>query len=183
MMPFWEHVVEPVARALHPRTILHFGARRDGVVERLAVLAASLGADLHVAAVQPELDFTAARKVAGDRLIVHRAPGPQVIALMPAADLALIDDDPNWFTVHGLLMALRERAVATGRGFPATLVAYTGWPFGRRDSMMIRSLFRSRSGMCMNAPGSCRGRTRWRPVLGCSRIATMPPRRMGGSLA
>src|ERR1700678_3665215 len=107
MMRFWEQVVEPVTTALHPRTILHFGARRDGVVDRLAVLATSLGADLHVAAVQPELDFAAARKAAGDRLIVHHAPGPQVIALMPAAELALIDDDPNWFTVHGVLAALR----------------------------------------------------------------------------
>jgi hypothetical protein len=134
MMRFWEQVVEPVTTALHPRTILHFGARRDGVIERLAGLAVAIGADLHVAAVDPELDFGAARKVAGDRLIVHRAPGPQVIALMPAADLALIDDDPNWFTVHGVLVALRERAEAMGRGFPATLVAGTGWPFGRRDS-------------------------------------------------
>jgi len=133
-MRFWEHVVEPVARALQPRTILHFGARRDGAVELLAGLAARIGADLHVAVVEPELDFTAARKAARDRLIVHRAPGPQMIALMPAADLALIDDDPNWFTVHAVLVALRERAVSVGRGFPVTLVAGTGWPFGRRDS-------------------------------------------------
>ncbi len=134
MERFWEHVVEPVARALQPRVILHFGARRDGVVDRLAVLAAAVGADLHVTAVNPEVEFAAARAAAGDRLIVHRAPGPQVIALMPAAELALIDDDPNWFTVHALLMALRDRAGALGRPFPTTLVANTGWPFGRRDS-------------------------------------------------
>jgi len=134
MKRFWEQVVEPVTTALQPRVILHFGARRDSVVERLAVLAKLLGADLHVAAVQPEFDLAGVRRMVGDRLIAHRAPGPAVIGVMPAADLALIDDDPNWFTVHGLLVALRERAAETGRAFPVVLVANTGWPFGRRDS-------------------------------------------------
>jgi hypothetical protein len=134
MRRFWEQVVEPVTSALQPRVILHFGARADGVVDRLAGLAKRIGADLHVAVVRPAADLDAVRRMVGDRLIVHRAPGPAVIGLMPAADLAVIDDDPNWFTVHGLLVALRARAEEMRRGFPVVLVGNTGWPFGRRDS-------------------------------------------------
>ena len=70
---------------------------------------------MHVAAVAPALDSSAARKAAGVRPIVHRAPGPQVIALMPAAGLAVIDDDPNRFSARGVLVALRERAVRRER--------------------------------------------------------------------
>lgn len=134
MNHFWDRVIAPVVEALRPSTILQIGAKDDRTVPKLIEVANRIGAVIHVAALNPSFDLEAARHDAGDRLIVHRARGLDVVPLLAAPDLILIDDDPNWYTVHSLLTAIDRQVRRSGRPFPTIVLTQTGWPYARRDS-------------------------------------------------
>jgi len=164
MLPFWNQVVEPITSLLRPQVILHAGARGGGVVENLAQFAATLNADLHVASAHPHVDFAPLRATCRDRLITHKASAREVIELIPPPDLVIIDEDPNWYTIHEILSAARARAEQFNRPFPPTLVANTGFPFGRRDSyddpQRIPPYFRQpheRAGITLGSPSLTAG--------------------------
>ncbi|HEV2677617.1 MAG TPA: hypothetical protein VGV37_24010 [Aliidongia sp.] len=134
MIHFWDRVTAPVIDALRPRTILQIGAKDEHATRKLIEAAIRIGATVHVAALDPAFDVAAARRDAGDRLVVHPARGRDVVPLLATPELILIDDDPNWYNVHGLLTAVERQARGGNRPFPTVLVTQTGWPYGRRDS-------------------------------------------------
>jgi len=133
MLQYWDDVIEPLVAGLRPGQVMHFGAPADGVVAALAGAVAGQGGTLHVVTRRPGIDLAALRAAHGDRLVVHAASGADAVALMPVPDLVVIDDDPNWYTVHTLLNAVRDKAVAQARPLPVILVSKTGWPYARRD--------------------------------------------------
>lgn len=134
MIHFWDRLTAPLIDVLRPQVILQIGARDSETTLRLIEAAARVGGTLHVAAAQPGFDIDAARRQAGDRLVVHRARGLDVVPLLATPDLILIDDDPNWYNTHGLLTAIDRQADRSGRPFPVVVLAQVGWPYARRDS-------------------------------------------------
>ena len=134
MNQFWDSLTAPLIDALRPRVILQIGAKDGETTLRLIEAVARIGGTLHVATSQPGFDIEAARRRAGDRLVVHRARGLDVVPLLAAPDLILIDEDPNWYNTHGLLTAIERQADRSGRPFPVVALAQVGWPYARRDS-------------------------------------------------
>jgi hypothetical protein len=134
MIRFWEGVTAPLLQALQPRSILQIGDK-DGVAAlKLIEAACQIGATVHVVALKPAIDVEAARRQAGDLLVVHRTRGLDAVPLLPSSDLVLIDDDPNWYTVHGLLTAIELQAERSRGPFPVVAVTNVGWPYARRDA-------------------------------------------------
>ncbi len=123
-----------LCRILTPRHLLLAGGQDEALCRALAEAAATYDAILHVAAQHPPAWLAAIRALAGDRCIVHQANPADVVGVIPLPDVAWLDDDANWFTVHRLLLALHARAERFGRPYPLTVVAGAGWPSARRDS-------------------------------------------------
>jgi len=134
MIQFWDRLTAPLIDALCPPVVLQIGARDGAATLRLIEAVARSGGTLHVAALQPDFDIDSARHQAGDRLVVHRARGLDVVPLLATPDLILIDEDPNWYNTHGLLSAIDRQAGRSGRPFPVVALAQVGWPYARRDS-------------------------------------------------
>ena len=129
-----DRIVARLCRVHAPRHLLLAGAQDEALCRSLAQAAMDHGAILHVATKHVPAWLSAIRSLAGDRCILHQASAVDVVGVMPVPDLAWIDGDANWFTVHGLLQALHTRAGVLERPFPLTLVAGAGWPNARRDS-------------------------------------------------
>jgi hypothetical protein len=55
------------------------------------------------------------------------------IGAIGAVDLALLDGDPNWYSVHSELTLLLRAAEREERAAPLLVVHNVHWPFGRRD--------------------------------------------------
>ncbi len=127
-------IVARLCRVHAPRHLLLAGTQDEELCLSLAEAAVAYDATLHVASLHPPAWLAAIRQTAGDHCIVHQAPPAEVVGLVPLPDLAWIDDDANWFTVHTLLQALHARAGRLNRPFPLTVVAGAGWPNARRDS-------------------------------------------------
>ncbi len=127
-------IVARLCQVLAPRHLLLAGAQDEALCRALAAAAASHDATLHVATRHTPAWLADIRALAGDRCIVHQADPADVVGVVPLPDLAWLDDDANWFTVHRLLGALHARAERFARPFPLTVVAGAGWPSARRDS-------------------------------------------------
>ncbi len=123
-----------LCRLLAPRHLLLAGTQDEALCRSLATEAVTHEATLHVATRHKPEWLADLRAQAEDRLIVHEAAPADVAGVIPLPDLAWLDDDANWFTVHGLLATLHRRAERFGRPYPLTLIAGAGWPSARRDS-------------------------------------------------
>jgi hypothetical protein len=134
MIHFWDRVVAPLVKALGPKAIFQVGGNDPGTTQKLIDAVELNDAVLHVATLNPQFDVDAARQRLRDRLVMHRARGLDVVPLLPTPDLILIDDDPNWYTLHSLLTATLRQARLCGRPFPVTALTQVGWPYARRDS-------------------------------------------------
>ncbi len=133
MIAFWDSLIAPYVAASRPRSTLLAGGGDGVLVSRLIEATAAWKGTVHLADPSPSFDVAALRQQAGDRIIVHRARGRDVIGLLPVPDLLLLDTDPNWYTTHGMLQAAANQAAALNGCFPVTLLSNTGWPHGRRD--------------------------------------------------
>ena len=125
-------VVAPVIEALAPAEIVEVGAGSGKLTRR--VLDAAGAAEATVHAIDPVPAFDPEDLAPGDeRLVLHAEPSHTALPRLGAADVALLDGDPNWHTVHGELELLAAAAREADRPPPVVVVHNVHWPFGRRD--------------------------------------------------
>jgi cephalosporin hydroxylase/glycosyltransferase involved in cell wall biosynthesis len=94
-----------------------------------------LGADCRLDVIDPEPNFDPAeheRRFRG-RYVFHRDTSHNVLPHLEPPDVALIDGDHNWYTVHRELDMLRTVARETGAMLPVLVMHDVLWPYGRRD--------------------------------------------------
>ena len=125
-------VVAPLIEAARPRAIAEVGAGAGRLTRR--VLESPGAAEAVVHAIDPastlDPDLRAAE---AERLVVHPERADLALGAIGAVDLALLDGDPNWHSVHSELRALARAARRAGREAPLIAVHNVHWPFGRRD--------------------------------------------------
>jgi cephalosporin hydroxylase len=132
MFQFWNDVVAPVIEAADARRIVEVGALRG---EHTARMLEGLGPDveLHVIDPLPEFDPSEHEQRFAGRYVFHRDLSVNVLGDLPPMDVALIDGDHNWYTVHAELQLLADVARAAGTPFPVAILHDVCWPYGRRD--------------------------------------------------
>jgi hypothetical protein len=127
-------ILDNLCRHLSPRHIFLAGLRDPALLSMLVNAATKSGATLHIAARHVPSWVQAIRTQAGERCILHHAPPIDVAGVIPVPDIAWLDDDPNWYSVHRLLEALLAQSTKLAKPFPLAMIAGTGWPNARRDS-------------------------------------------------
>jgi cephalosporin hydroxylase len=132
MYQFWNDVVAPVIEAVGARRIVEVGALRG---EHTELLFERLGPDAELHVIDPLPDFDPAQHEAtfAGRYIFHRDLSVNVLGALPPMDVALIDGDHNWHTVHTELRLLARVSRAAGAPLPACILHDVCWPYGRRD--------------------------------------------------
>ena len=128
--PFWPIYIEPLLRTLAPDRILQIGAGDGELSGRLLAHCGRSGSRLDIVDPRAAGDLEA-RLGAG--AAVHRVQPWKAVPLGEAADLVLIDGEPNWWAVFSILSAMRRLAAERGRSFPVVLAHHVAWPYGRRD--------------------------------------------------
>jgi hypothetical protein len=125
-------VIAPLLGPLAPRTVIEVGCGSGRLTSRLLAADAAHTAVVH--AVDPAPAFHPPDLTADPtRLVVHAVDSLSAIAGIGAADLAILDGDPNHHTVHAELTLLTRLAREAGSPPPTIVVHHVHWPFGRRD--------------------------------------------------
>jgi len=132
MFPFWKCVLKPLIEAADARRLLEIGALR-GETTQLLLDALGPDAQLHVIDPRPQFDPEDHGRRFGGRYVFHRDLSHRVLPDLEPMDVALIDGDHNWYTVHGELEMLRASARAQNEPLPLLILHDVGWPYGRRD--------------------------------------------------
>lgn len=125
-------LVAPLAEAVEPGAIVESGAGAGRLTRRLLDVPAVADAILHAIDPRPELDPQLLEENP-ERLVLHAERAISALGRIGAVDLALLDGDPNWYSVHAELSALIGAAERAGRPAPLAIVHNVHWPFGRRD--------------------------------------------------
>ncbi len=125
-------VVAPLIEALQPRTIVETGAGAGRLTKRALAAPGARTAVLHAIDPSPRLDPRLPEE-SGGRLRVHAERSVSVIGRLGPVDLALLDSDPNWYTVSSELTMLELSAERADRAAPVVVVHHVHWPYGRRD--------------------------------------------------
>jgi hypothetical protein len=125
-------VVAPLIEAGRPQAIAEVGAGAGRLTRRLLEAPGAAEATVHAIDPAPTLD-PELRQAEAVRLVVHPARGAAVLGSIGPVDLALLDGDPNWHSVHSELRLLARAARQAEREAPVVVVHHVHWPFGRRD--------------------------------------------------
>jgi hypothetical protein len=130
MQRLFAAVIRPVSDAVACDVVVEVGAGTGQLTERLLAHTAAV---VHAVDPLPRFDAVALAGSAGERLIVHEERSLSVLDRLGPADLAVLDGDPNWYTVVNELRLLAAAARRGKRPPPVIVVHHVGWPFGRRD--------------------------------------------------
>jgi hypothetical protein len=130
---FWKWLLERMLEAAEPEVILEVGAGTGRNTSNLATFAESHDCVVHVVDPEPGFDVDAWRRE-HPALVFHRARSVDALPEIGEVDVALLDGDHNWFTVHRELELVGEAAAGAARPFPLTFVSNVSWPYARRDS-------------------------------------------------
>ncbi len=133
MVSYLDTLLDGLCRQLTPRHIVLAGARDPARARAVLQAAMRIGATLHIAGAPAAEAVRVLRQEGGDACLVHEAPAPLALGVLPVPQLCWIDGDPNWFTVHGTLTALEAQAARLGGALPVVVIEGAGWPHGRRD--------------------------------------------------
>lgn len=125
-------VVAPLIEAARPGTIAEVGAGAGRLTRRVLEARGAEDAVVHAIDPVPTLDPDL-REAEADRLVVHAERAISVLGSIGPVDLALLDGDPNWHSVHTELRLLARTARRAERPAPLIAVHNVHWPFGRRD--------------------------------------------------
>lgn len=134
MNRFWHRYLKPMIETARPRRIMEIGADRGWNTRNLLQYCREHGAhaDIIDPAPRPSLhevlsDFSAAE--------FRYLPLKSLAAIpqLDAPDVALIDGDHNWATVHTELNLLDARAEQLGVPPPIVFSHDVAWPYARRD--------------------------------------------------
>jgi len=130
---FWEPVVWPLFDRIKPRRILEIGAEEGKHTLKMLPWCQRFGAVLHVVEPFPRFNVEecAARYRGHFELIWGFSP--EALESLPPVDVALIDGDHNWYTVHAELETLAAKGREAGTLPPVMLLHDVDWPYGRRD--------------------------------------------------
>ncbi|WP_426688350.1 class I SAM-dependent methyltransferase [Rhodanobacter ginsengiterrae] len=134
MNRFWHRYLKPMIETAQPRRIMEIGADRGWNTRNILQYCRehAAHADIIDPAPQPGLhevlaDFSAAE---------YRYLPLKSLAAIPqldTPDIALIDGDHNWATVHSELNLLHARAEQLGLPPPIVFSHDVAWPYARRD--------------------------------------------------
>src|SRR5262249_30521612 len=119
--------------AIGASRLVEIGAPEGAHSRLLAQWCCSRGARLSIIDTAPRFDATAFETEFNGVAKVYVGPSLNVLPNLPAPDIALIDDDHNWYTVCHELQAFERLASTDGRPFPVCVFHGTAWPYGRRD--------------------------------------------------
>ncbi|UGS38824.1 coiled-coil domain-containing protein [Capillimicrobium parvum] len=126
-------VIEPIIEAADPRVVLDLDRGDGQLAHRLAALCRERDIALHVAHPDPSFDPEALEQLGGDAVRVQRAGAVRAASECTDVGVAIVDADPNWYTVMQVLQELESRARQDGHEPPVVVVHDVRWPFGRRD--------------------------------------------------
>ena len=131
---FWRATIAPFIAAAAPRRIMEIGTELGGHTEMLLAYCQSVGACLDLADIRPDpLLGSLLARYPQDHTF-HPLTALEAIPVVACCDLAVVDTDPNWYTVYHALQLLFARAVGAGKHAPIVLLHGTGWPNARRDT-------------------------------------------------
>jgi len=125
-------VIAPLIEAIQPRAIVEVGVGSGRLTRRLLEAPGAAGAVIHAIDPEPTLDPDL-RASEPERLRVHEERSLAVLGATGPVDLALLDGDPNWYSVHSELTLLTRAAERAERSAPLIVAHNVHWPFGRRD--------------------------------------------------
>lgn len=131
---FWGGTIAALVTAAAPGRILELGTETGGHTRLLLNYCRQTGAQLDLADIRGDAALSAllAQHAAWHRF--HPFSALQALPLLPPCDMAVLDSDPNWYTVFHALQLLFARAVEGGRPAPIAVLHGAGWPNARRDS-------------------------------------------------
>jgi hypothetical protein len=133
MNRFWDSLIKHIVCAVPARIVVEIGSQYGALTQRLLDHYADTCTVVHVVDPAPSYDPTPKFGSYGEQLVFHRDLSLNVLPHLPAADIALIDGDHNWYTVYHELLMLDERARKHDRPMPVVLLHDVDWPYGRRD--------------------------------------------------
>lgn len=133
MWRYWELLLEPLLSAVRPARILEIGVDQGLTTARLLAYAEDRGAVVETIDPHPAIDVVEWTDRHPDALRFHRDLSLAVLPDLAPVDVALIDGDHNWYTVHHELLLLESAADARGVPPPLVVLHDVGWPYGRRD--------------------------------------------------
>lgn len=127
-------LVSPV-RLLAPQRVLVLGVPTTRTLAALLAVTRPCGSEVHLVT-SSQVRFQANQWPSQDtaRLTMHTPPSRSVLAAAGPFDLALVDVEPNWWTVARALRAVVDTSIEGGAGLPVLLVPNAGWPHHNRDA-------------------------------------------------
>ncbi len=133
MHRFWDSYISKIVGAAAPKRMIEIGAEFGWNTEKLLQWCASHGAFLEVVdpAPHPVLHDVLARYP--DRHRFHALKSFDALAVLPPAELVLLDGDHNWHTVYNEFQLMFSSAVRSKVPPPIVVMHDVAWPYARRD--------------------------------------------------
>ncbi len=131
---FWSRTIAFLVGAAMPRRIIEIGTESGGHTEMLLAYCQSVGAHLDLADIRSDAQLAALLARYPQQHDFHPFVALEAIPVLPSCDLAILDAEPNWYTVYHALQLLFARAVAAGQHAPIVVLHGAGWPNARRDT-------------------------------------------------
>ncbi|MFT5222752.1 MAG: tetratricopeptide (TPR) repeat protein [Glaciecola sp.] len=127
-------LVEPI-RTMAPKSALILGLPKPTVILSLLAATRPCGTQVHLVTAD-QVRFETNRWPSEDtaRLHMHTSPSRSLLSSLGPFDLALVDVEPNWWTVARAIRAVVDTNVESGQRLPVLLVPNTGWPHANRDA-------------------------------------------------
>lgn len=134
MNRFWQRYLKPMIETIQPHRIMEIGADRGWNTGNLLQYCREHGA--HADIIDPAPQPSLHEVLAGFSAAEYRYLPLKSLAAIPqldTPDIALIDGDHNWATVHTELNLLHARADQLGVPPPIVFSHDVAWPYARRD--------------------------------------------------
>ena len=122
-------MIRPILTAANPEVVVEVGAGGGAHTRRLAKFCGSREIALHVIDPAPGFDPSEL----GGKVVFHKRLSLDALPEVGPVDVALIDGDHNWYTVHHELKLLQRTSQSVGRPTPLAICHDVCWPYGRRD--------------------------------------------------
>jgi len=130
---FWTRFIRPIVETTAPRRMMEIGADFGWNTGHLLAYCRASGCRLDIIDPAPRPELAGVLAAYGEEYTYLPYKSVDAIPQVPTPDIALIDGDHNWYTVHTELELLFARAVETDQRPPVVLFHDVGWPYGRRD--------------------------------------------------
>ena len=133
MNRFWPRFIKPLLELARPRRIMEVGADFGWNTQRLLAYCKETGARLDVIDPAPRPELADVLAQYGEEYVYLPYKSLEAIPMAPPPDVALLDGDHNWHTMHAELHLLYGRASSLGAPPPLAIMHDCGWPYARRD--------------------------------------------------